>query len=135
MRYVEKFAPSCNGSPKESQKLTGDAAGETPRTSALLERYVAMEIRTDTAFQSELTDLARQLERELSSLSRELEGVRKDAERYRFLREQAESAEGMTADGLDVGINWHRFTWKPIGPWPDAFDKAVDAAIDSALRE
>jgi hypothetical protein len=110
-----------------------DAAGETPRTSALLERYVAMEIRTDTAFQSELTDLARQLERELSSLSRELEGVRKDAERYRWLRDRAESDEDARYNGLEVGIYWVGTAALPVAEWPAAVDKAVDAAIDAAL--
>jgi hypothetical protein len=128
-------------SQQESQKLTGDGGTETPRTEEALRKFRDWHDKGNLGRPSHRKEppsgwkFASQLERELSSLSRELEGVRKDAERYRFLREQAESAEGMTADGLDVGINWHRFTWKPIGPWPDAFDKAVDAAIDSALRE
>jgi hypothetical protein len=90
---------------------------------------VAMEIRTDTAFQSELTDLARQLERELSSLSRELEGVRKDAERWRQVRE-------CTYRNDHEGRRPPSWTVDPGNPHQgEAVKEAFERAIDSALRE
>jgi hypothetical protein len=73
-------APSCNGSQQESQKLTGDAAGETttPRTDAF-SNVIAAQGTAKPAWY----EFARQLERESSELKAQLEGFRKDAERFR----------------------------------------------------
>jgi hypothetical protein len=63
-------APSCNGSQQESQKLTGDAAGETttPRTDAF-SNVIAAQGTAKPAWY----EFARQLERELSQCRTELE--------------------------------------------------------------
>jgi hypothetical protein len=67
-------APSCNGSQQESQKLTGDAAGETPtpRTDAF-SNVIAAQGTAKPAWY----EFARGLERESSSLRAQLEGFRK----------------------------------------------------------
>jgi hypothetical protein len=66
--------PSCNGSQQESQKLTGDAAGETPtpRTDAF-SNVIAAQGTAKPAWY----EFARGLERESSSLKAQLEGFRK----------------------------------------------------------
>jgi hypothetical protein len=79
-------APSCNGSQQESQKLTGDAAGETPRTDAYIAKLESelgdgppcvSTAAVDICVRVSLIALARQLERESSSLKAQLEGFRK----------------------------------------------------------
>jgi hypothetical protein len=62
-------APSCNGSQQESQKLTGDAAGETttPRTDAF-SNVIAAQGTAKPAWY----EFARQLERETSELKAQL---------------------------------------------------------------
>jgi hypothetical protein len=108
-------APSCNGSQQESQKLTGDAAGETttPRTDAFSSVIAAQGTAKPAWY-----EFARQLERESSELKAQLEGFRKDAERYRWLR----SNIGMYYGGDQRDGQ----QWKLDG---------LDAAIDSAQEE
>jgi hypothetical protein len=97
------------------QKLTGDAAGETttPRTDAF-SNVIAAQGTAKPAWY----EFARGLERESSSLKAQLEGFRKDAERYRFIRDYATpSSPG----------GWAHY----VGDWAEV---GMDAAIDSALH-
>jgi hypothetical protein len=111
-------APSCNGSQQESQKLTGDAAGETPRTDAAEFDWSIIQGREYKTKRVVSAGFARQLERESSSLKAQLEGFRKDAERYRFIRDYATpSSPG----------GWAHY----VGDWAEV---GMDAAIDSALH-
>jgi hypothetical protein len=111
---THREAPSCNGSQQESQKLTGDAAGETttPRTDAF-SNVIAAQGTAKPAWY----EFARGLERESSSLKAQLEGFRKDAERYRWLRSNIGMYYG--GDQRD-GQRWKL--------------DDLDAAIDSALH-
>jgi hypothetical protein len=139
--------PSCNGSQQESQKLTGDAAGETPRTDAAEFDWSIIQGREYKTKRVVSAGFARQLERESSSLKAQLaqsekrameyvainerqairfaeceaqlEGFRKDAERYRFIRDYATpSSPG----------GWAHY----VGDWAEV---GMDAAIDSALHQ
>jgi hypothetical protein len=113
--------PSCNGSLQESQKLTGDAAGETttPRTDAF-SNVIAAQGTAKPAWY----EFARGLERESSSLKAQLEGFRKDAERYRWLRLHSIFAnDSLQEIWFDAGV-----TTQPNTP------TELDAAIDSALH-
>jgi hypothetical protein len=115
-------APSCNGSQQESQQLTGDDCTETPRTDE------AQAIYNDAAglFGRDVKEVfrrMRELELALSSLSRELEGVRKDAERYRWLK------SGSPRDALCRGA--HIAVRLPGGGFV-ATGEMVDEAIDAA---
>jgi hypothetical protein len=74
---THREAPSCNGSQQESQKLTGDAAGETPRTDAAEFDWSIIQGREYKTKRVVSAGFARQLERESSSLKAQLEGFRK----------------------------------------------------------
>jgi len=79
---------------------------DTPRTDEINGR-----IQYNTHCYVEMANFARQLERELQE-------ARKDAERYRWLR--------------DVGND----TWIPLGKRPGvSFTHETDAAIDAARKE
>jgi hypothetical protein len=88
------------------QKLTGDAAGETttPRTDAFSNAIAAQGTAKPAWY-----EFARGLERESSSLKAQLEGFRKDAERYRWLRSNlvGDQRDGQQwkLDGLDAAID------------------------------
>jgi hypothetical protein len=120
-------APSCNGSQQESQKLTGDAAGETPtpRTDAF-SNVIAAQGTAKPAWY----EFARGLERESSSLKAQLEGFRK---RYLWLADKVIAP--------DYGDNPWRSGGKGKGYWikhckgPGWIEgETLDAAIDSALH-
>jgi hypothetical protein len=103
------------------QKLTGDAAGETttPRTDAF-SNVIAAQGTAKPAWY----EFARGLERESSSLKAQLEGFRKDAERYRWLRLHSIFAnDSLQEIWFDAGV-----TTQPNTP------TELDAAIDSALH-
>jgi hypothetical protein len=117
-------APSCNGSQQESQKLTGDAAGETttPRTDAF-SNVIAAQGTAKPAWY----EFARGLERESSELKAQLEGFRKDAERYRWLRSNMLQVTFVGPNGMYYGGDQRDGQrWKLDG---------LDAAIDSAQEK
>jgi hypothetical protein len=108
--------PSCNGSQQESQKLTGDAAGETttPRTDAF-SNVIAAQGTAKPAWY----EFARGLERESSSLKAQLEGFRKDAERWRGLA---------LLDPLDIAVVICG------GPTAKQMMEGLGKRVDSALH-
>jgi hypothetical protein len=114
----EDSEPSCNSSLQESQKLTNGE--QTPLTDA-----------AEVSFAKELypyalmTGLARQLELSLSQCREALEKERKDAERYRWLRDEETISKGallvLHPSHLDV----------PNGTIVHGKEK-IDAAMDRA---
>ena len=107
---------------------------DTPRTDALIYRKNTIEMQ-----RHELLDLALALERELAE-------AKKDAERYRWLRETLQSAKG----GAYVTVNEHlsyyekpeigkevKIQWYPITPigFYIVEENTLDAAIDAAMKE
>jgi hypothetical protein len=111
------------------QKLTGDAAGETttPRTDAF-SNVIAAQGTAKPAWY----EFARGLERESSSLKAQLEGFRKDAERYRWLRNSHnQGANSPQGEGVMVVTDRPSKEPRYIGPlaW-----QLLDRAIDSALH-
>jgi hypothetical protein len=129
---THREAPSCNGSQQESQKLTGDAAGETPRTDAAEFDWSIIQGREYKTKRVVSAGFARQLERESSSLKAQLEGFRKDAERYRWLRNSHnQGANSPQGEGVMVVTDRPSKEPRYIGPlaW-----QLLDRAIDSALH-
>ena len=111
-----------------------ERVSDTPRTDALIYRKNTIEMQ-----RHELLDLALALERELAE-------AKKDAERYRWLRETLQSAKG----GAYVTVNEHlsyyekpeigkevKIQWYPITPigFYIVEESTLDAAIDAAMKE
>ena len=58
-------------------------------------------------------------------MDREIEALRQDAERYRWLREQSNLVAGMRGEGIGMACgNWSK---------DDQDKRALDAAIDAAM--
>jgi hypothetical protein len=104
-------APSCNGSQQESQKLTGDAAGETPRTDAAEFDWSIIQGREYKTKRVVSAGFARQLERESSSLKAQLEGFRK-----------------AIRDANDFGVIYKDFSVH-AEMWREIHKSAIDSAL------
>jgi hypothetical protein len=148
-------APSCNGSQQESQKLTGDAAGETPRTDAAEFDWSIIQGREYKTKRVVSAGFARQLERDNSELKAQLaqsekrameyvainerqairfaeceaqlEGFRKDAERWQLVREcvymDSHRGQGLESWTVEPGSS-HRGEAVKL-----AFTRAIDLAL------
>jgi hypothetical protein len=99
--------------------MTADAKTPTPRTDAEFERNGVGKLCV-------FTDFARQLERELAASQSQLAELRRDAERYRHIRE----------DVFQDHIEHHSWHWStevsanPNFTTPESFDDDVDMSLN-----
>lgn len=115
--------------------MTKEPESGTPRTDELTARHLHESAdRSPNMFREirhgrEWVDLARSLERELAAALAERDEARKDAERYRFLRELQGDfhVEQWTRHLTTTGRESRRATWL-VKRGSD-----LDAAIDAAL--
>ena len=99
-------------------------ASDTPRTDAKVSQRKHAQLN-GTDYVS--ADFARQLERDLSAARAECERLRKDAERYRWLRNESQSRD----DEVPIVV-----IWKANGHGQECCAKdELDAAIDAARKE
>jgi hypothetical protein len=79
----------------------------------------------------ETVEEADSLRTQLAEATRNLEEARKDAERYRYLRDNCSSADeaGLGMIGIDLQFT-SLINSSLVGKWPDALDKSIDQAIE-----
>jgi hypothetical protein len=135
--YAIYEAHHNSGSPCKPGFWSYERAIESSAAAPLLERIAELEQRNRDLYEDVQRFKAHALNEKDArmALERELEAVRKDAERYRWLREnraQDEEPEGISGPMYsDVYFRWFSPRWKNgkrIEP------VTIDAAIDAAMK-
>lgn len=107
--------------------MTAEVDGliERVRKRASSRRHLALCKQADEL--DETADALSRLQRELQEQQRLVEGLRKDAERYRWLREQQHN-DDVDLKFMDYNEDGPANVWYSV--WGDALDYAVDQEME-----
>lgn len=126
--YFSKHAPAPDETlDKSKPAMTAEVDGliERVRKRASSRRHLALCKQADEL--DETADALSRLQRELQEQQRLVEGLRKDAERYRWLREQQHN-DDVDLKFMDYNEDGPANVWYSV--WGDALDYAVDQEME-----